>query len=91
MTLEYLHHSELLVGDAHDAHVALGRQARLRPFYMDLCVFPAAAMPHVNAELEHLEAVVEHFFAEHGIILPVLLCFRRKIEKYQHPHDTICI
>ena len=57
MSPEYLHHSKLLVGNTHNAHVSFFRQAAFYSFYMHVCIFLAAAMAHINTELKHVEQV----------------------------------
>jgi hypothetical protein len=42
---------------------------------MDFCVFFAAAMPDVHAELKHIEAIRHYFFPELRIVLPVFFGF----------------
>jgi hypothetical protein len=56
---------------------------------MHIGVFPAAAMPDIRAELEHLEAIRQNSLTELSVGLPVLLGFGRQIKHYEYPHNAI--
>jgi hypothetical protein len=79
---ENFHHPKLFIRNAHNAHVALGRQVLFRSGYVYICILPAAAMAHVYAELKHLEAVLEHLLPEVARVFTVLLCFSGQVEEY---------
>jgi hypothetical protein len=65
------------------------RQDFFDPFYMDIGIFPAAAVPHIHGELEHLETVSQDVFTEFGIDFTLCLGFRRQIKKYEYPQNAI--
>jgi hypothetical protein len=50
---------------------------------MYLCIFFAAAMADVHAELEHLETILHDQLAEVSISLPVFFGCCRQIKMYQ--------
>lgn len=89
--MKYLHHPKLLVGDAHYAHIALGGKVIFGAVDVHFSVFAAAAMAHVNAELKHLKAVCQHFFAKSAGVFAVLFGVGREVEEYKYPHDAICV
>ena len=91
MPTKNFHHPKLLVGNAHNAYMAFGWQFCFYPLYMYFCIFPAWAMPEINAELEHIEAICHNVLPEFGINLPVLFGFCWQVKKYEYPHDAICI
>ena len=78
---EYLHHPELLVGNAQYPNMSLRRQDAVYPLYMNFRVLPAAAMPYVHAELEHRKPICHDLLAKKGIVFPVLfgLCGQVKM------------
>jgi hypothetical protein len=82
VTIKYFHHTELLVGNAHDTYMTFRWQYLFYPFYMRLRIFPAATVPHINAELEHLETIFQDVLAEPGIYFSLRLGFRGKVKKY---------
>ena len=84
---ENLHFAKLFIGDTHDSNVAILGHERLHPLDVDFGILAAWAMPQINGKLEHRESVGHDAFAEIGISLTFLLCFRRQIEKHQHPHN----
>jgi hypothetical protein len=49
---------------------------------MYIGIFPAGAVPQINAELKHIESVGHNIFPEPGIYLPVLFGFCWQIKKY---------
>jgi hypothetical protein len=68
---EYLHHPELLIGDAHNPHMPFRRQDSLNPFDMHVGILPAAAMAYIHAELKHRKTVSHDLLSEQGIVSPV--------------------
>jgi len=91
MPPEDLHHAKLLVCNAQDTDMPFAGQYLLDPPDVDIRILLAAAVPQVQAELEHLEPVRQHILAKMGIVLPVLLGLGRQIEHDNHPHDTVRI
>lgn len=82
MSPEYFHHAKLLVGHTHNTHMPFGRQDFFDPADVYIGILPAAAVPQIDAELEHLEAITLYLFTEQGIVLPVLFGVSRQVEKY---------
>jgi len=80
MSPEYLHHTELLVCDAHNPDVSFVREHGFYPLYMYICILLTTTMPQIDAELEHGKTVHEHILSEPCIVLPVLFCFSWKIK-----------
>jgi hypothetical protein len=60
----------------------LGREYGFYSFDMHLCVFFAAAMPDIHAELKHGKTICHYFFPELRIISPVFLGFGWQIKMY---------
>jgi hypothetical protein len=56
---------------------------------MHIGVFPAGAMPHVYAELEHIEAIRHNIFAKFRVQLLILFGFGWQVKEYKYPHDAI--
>lgn len=73
-------HTELFIRKLEDTHVPLGRQEALDPFDMNICIFPAGAVPHIDTELEHLEPVGQQLFTEKRIGFPVFFGVRRQVK-----------
>ena len=86
---KYLHITKLLVGDTQNADVTKLGHKRLHPFDMHLSVLITWAMPEINRELEHSEAIGHDAFTESGIGLTLLLRLGRQIKKHQHPHNSV--
>lgn len=91
LTIKNLHHTKLLVSDTHNPYVPFIRKYLFNPGNMYVCVFPAAAMPHINGELKHLKSIFQYVLTELCVYFTLLFGFRRKIKKYQHPQYTVCI
>ena len=77
MAIKYLHHAELFIRHAHYSDMPLFGQYFFNPFYMNVRIFPAAAMTHIYRELKHLKSVFQDVFTEIGIDLTLFFCFRR--------------
>ncbi len=71
--------------------MTLSGQDLLYPLYMHVGIFPATAMPDIQAELEHRKPVVEYLLAEFRIDLSLGFCFRWQVEHNNYPHNTIGI
>ena len=56
---------------------------------MNLCILRAWTVARINGELKHVEAVVQQFLSEGGIVFAVFLGFGGQIKKHQNPHDTV--
>jgi hypothetical protein len=91
MSTEDFHHSELFVGNTHDAYMPFWGKNVFYPLDMYLRIFPAGAVPQVYAELEHIEAVGHNIFPEPGIYFPILFSFCWQVKKYEYPHNSIGI
>ena len=89
--MENFHHAELLVCNRHDTDMPFFREYFFYPFYMNLSIFHAGAMPQVYGKLEHTKPVGQDLFPEIRIYFTVFLCFRWQVEKYKHPHNTVCV
>ena len=89
MSLEDLNHAKLLICNTHNANVAFWWQDGFDSFSVHLCVFAAAAMPEVHAELKHLEAIRQHALSKAYVVLPVGFGFRWQVEHNEYPHSSI--
>src|SRR5690606_27247499 len=83
--------SKLLVCTHQNSNFPFVGQQSFDPFDMDLRIFPAVTMSDVNGKLKHNESITHDFFSKSGMILPILLCFGRKIKKYKNPQNSILI
>ena len=86
---ENLHLTKLFVGDTQDADVAKLRHERLHPLDVDFSILTAWAMSQIDGKLKHRETISHDALAEIGVGFPLLLRFRRQIEKHQHPHNSV--
>jgi len=91
MTVKNFHHAELFIGDAHNTDVPFFGKDLFDSDNMNVRIFPAVAVTHINGKLEHLEAVFQDVFTELRVDLTLCLGFRRKVEKYQYPQYSICV
>lgn len=77
LAMKKFDHPELFVRYLHNTDLPLFGKIEFCPFNMDICIFPTGTKPEIDAELEHLEPIVQQFFAEHGGGLSVLSGFGR--------------
>jgi hypothetical protein len=88
---EKFHQPELFVGKGEYYDLSFGRKKGFYPSYMDVCIFAAAAMPHINAVLHHGETVLEQSFPEQGVLSPVFFGVGRQIKKNKYPQDPVLV
>lgn len=91
LTVKKLYHSKLFVRYLHNTDLSLFGKVKFCPFNVYISIFPAGTKPEIDTELEHLESIVQQFFAEHGGGLSVLSGFGRQIKKYEYPHTTVLV
>jgi hypothetical protein len=91
MTVKDLHHTELLIGYAHNADMSFFRQDMLDPQNMNIGIFAAATVTHVNGELKHLKSIFHNVFTELSVYFTLQFGFRRQVKKYQYPQYSICV
>ncbi len=82
LTIEQFHHSELFIGNGHDADMAFRREYFLYTFDVYISIFTTTAMSEVNGKLKHAESIFHNILTKPTVDLPVPLCFCRKVKKY---------
>ena len=56
---------------------------------MDIGIFSTGTMACIDGELEHVEAILEKFFSEGGIVFPVFFRVGRQVEENEDPHNPV--
>src|SRR5690606_28428606 len=75
----------------HNTDLSLLGQIHLGPPNMYIGIFPTRTKPEINAELEHLESIVQQFFTEKSGRFTVFPGFGREVKKYEYPHATVLV
>lgn len=73
---------KLAVGDGEAAHLPILRKQGADPTEVDVGIFAAGTMAHIDGELEHGESVGEQVLAEVGGGFAFFLGFGGQVEKY---------
>ena len=61
------------------------------PFDVNIHTLIGTAMPDINRELHHGEAIFLQVLTEECCVMAFFLCSHRQVEEYEQPHDMICI
>lgn len=79
----------LFIREEKHINLAPERQGLLDPPCVCLGVLRATAETHIYGELRHLEPLVEQEVTKAGCGLAVTVLHDRKVEHYDHPHQTV--